>query len=115
MGTGCLRLTRRAASRRNRACRADPGDGIHRTNVDRLDQQQNREDGFRMTWTFLTRRRAMAAAGSLAAASRIARGQKLIGEPPGRIAPAAELVNAYEFEAMAQRKLGSVLSAEIAG
>ena len=68
-----------------------------------------------MTWTFLTRRRAMAAAGSLAAASRIARGQKLIGEPPGRIAPAAELVNAYEFEAMAQRKLGSVLSAEIAG
>jgi len=38
----------------------------------------------------------------------------LIGEPPARIAPAAELVNAYEFEGMAQRKLGSLISAEIA-
>src|SRR5712671_6162482 len=106
MGTGGLRLTRRAASRRNRARRADPGDGIHRANLHRLDQQQNREDGFRMNWTFFTRRRAIAASGALVAGSRIARGQKLIGEPPGRIAPAAELVNAYEFEVMAQRKLG---------
>jgi isopentenyl diphosphate isomerase/L-lactate dehydrogenase-like FMN-dependent dehydrogenase len=40
--------------------------------------------------------------------------QKLIGEPPGRIAPVSELVNAYEFEEMAQRTLGSRLSAEIA-
>jgi len=39
---------------------------------------------------------------------------QLIGEPPGRIAPASELVNAYEFEGMAQRKLGSLLAAEIA-
>src|SRR5437773_646350 len=67
-----------------------------------------------MTWTSVTRRRAMAAAGSLVAGSRMAGGQQLIGEPAGRIAPAAELVNAYEFEGMAQRKLGSLLAAEIA-
>src|SRR4051812_40859504 len=67
-----------------------------------------------MTWTSLTRRRAIAAAGSLVAGSRVARAQQLIGEPPGRIPPAAELVNAHEFEGMAARKLGSILSGEIA-
>jgi 4-hydroxymandelate oxidase len=41
--------------------------------------------------------------------------QKLIGEPPGRIAPVQELVNVFELEAMAQRKLDSVAFAEIAG
>jgi 4-hydroxymandelate oxidase len=41
--------------------------------------------------------------------------QRIMTEPPGRIAPAAELVNAFEFEGMAQRKLDSVTFAEIAG
>ena len=67
-----------------------------------------------MKWTSFTRRRALTAGGSLVAASSALRGQQLIGEPPGRIAPAAELVNAYEFEGMAQRKLGRLISAEIA-
>ncbi|MDE3196603.1 MAG: alpha-hydroxy-acid oxidizing protein, partial [Acidobacteriota bacterium] len=40
---------------------------------------------------------------------------QLIGEPPGRIAPAAELVNTLEFEAMARRKLDSLTFAPIAG
>ncbi|MBS1873908.1 MAG: alpha-hydroxy-acid oxidizing protein [Acidobacteria bacterium] len=31
----------------------------------------------------------------------------LIGEPPGRIAPAGELVNTYEFAAMAERRIGA--------
>src|SRR5258708_2753819 len=38
-----------------------------------------------------------------------------MGEPPGRIAPLEELVNGFEFEAMAQRKLDSVAFALVAG
>ena len=41
--------------------------------------------------------------------------QTLMGEPPGRIAPAGELVNTFEFEAMAQRSLSAATFAEIAG
>jgi isopentenyl diphosphate isomerase/L-lactate dehydrogenase-like FMN-dependent dehydrogenase len=41
--------------------------------------------------------------------------QELMGEPPGRIPPSAELVNAFEFELMAKRKLDSATYAEIAG
>src|SRR5580704_10293245 len=67
-----------------------------------------------MKWPTFSRRKALAAAGSLLAASPALEAQKLIGEPPGRIAPASELVNAYEFEGMAKRKVGSALSAEIA-
>src|SRR5438477_5607846 len=63
-----------------------------------------------------TRREALAAYASLFASSSLLRGQpKLIGEPPGRIAPIGELINAFEFEAMAQRKLDSVTFSEIAG
>ncbi len=40
---------------------------------------------------------------------------KLAGEPPGRIAPVQDLINTFEFEAMAQRKLDSFTFAEIAG
>jgi 4-hydroxymandelate oxidase len=40
---------------------------------------------------------------------------RLIGEPPGRIAPLEELVNVFEVEAMAQRKLANTDYAEIAG
>lgn len=41
--------------------------------------------------------------------------QALMGEPPGRIAPARELVNTFEFEAMAKRCLSAAAFAEIAG
>ena len=40
---------------------------------------------------------------------------QLIGEPPGRITPVDEIVNVFEVEAMAQRKLDSLTYAEIAG
>ena len=65
----------------------------------------------------MTRRQALAAYGSLLAGSRRlqAQPQELIGEPPGRIPPASELVNAFEFELMAKRKLDSAIYAEIAG
>lgn len=64
----------------------------------------------------LTRRRALAACGSLLATSPLLEAQpKLVGETPGRIAPVGELVNTLEFEAMAQRKLDSSVYAEIAG
>jgi 4-hydroxymandelate oxidase len=64
----------------------------------------------------LTRRRALAAYGSLLAASPLLKGQtKLIGEAPGRIAPVDELVNTLEFEPMAERKLPPAAFAEIAG
>ena len=41
--------------------------------------------------------------------------QTLMGEPPGRIAPARELANTFEYEAMAQRCLSAAAFAEIAG
>jgi 4-hydroxymandelate oxidase len=62
----------------------------------------------------LTRRRALAASASLLTASRLGPAQQLIGEPPGRIAPVSELVNAYEFGEMARRKLSGALYAQIA-
>lgn len=66
-----------------------------------------------MNWRTFSRRRALAAYGSLLAGSPVLDAQQLIGEPPGRIAPASELVNAYEFESMAKRILGSAVFAEI--
>jgi 4-hydroxymandelate oxidase len=59
-----------------------------------------------MSKSALTRRRALAGYTAL---------QTLAGEPAGRIAPVEELINAFEFEAMAQRKLDSATFAEIAG
>ena len=59
-----------------------------------------------MKKTAFTRRQALAGFGSLAAAlPLVAQAPKLIGEPPGRIAPRADLVNVLEFENMAERKL----------
>ena len=52
----------------------------------------------------LTRRRALQSLASLSAMPA-AGAQELIGEPPGRIAPLADLVNVYEVQAMARRKL----------
>jgi 4-hydroxymandelate oxidase len=63
----------------------------------------------------MTRRQALGAYGSLFAASPLLHGQKLAGEPPGRIPPLAELVNSTEFEAVADRKLDRATFAEIAG
>jgi 4-hydroxymandelate oxidase len=65
----------------------------------------------------LTRRQALAGLGSLAAASplRADRPPKLTGEPPGRMAPRADLVNVLEFENMAERKLAPAVYATIAG
>jgi 4-hydroxymandelate oxidase len=63
----------------------------------------------------ITRRRALSAYGSFAAASGLAKAQELAGEPPGRIPPVDELVNASEFRAIAQRKLDSPTFAEIEG
>ena len=40
---------------------------------------------------------------------------QLTGEPPGRIAPLDELVSAFEFEAMAKRKLDSLTYALVQG
>jgi 4-hydroxymandelate oxidase len=52
----------------------------------------------------LTRRRALQSLAGLSAMPAT-RAQELIGEPPGRIAPVADLVNVYEVQAMARRKL----------
>ena len=62
-----------------------------------------------------TRRQALAAYAALLAASPLSRAQKLAGEPPGRIPPVQELINAEEFEVVAGRKLDSLTFAEIAG
>jgi len=62
-----------------------------------------------------SRRRAVAGFASWLAASPLLRGQQVSGEPPGRIAPPQELVNTFEFEAMAERKLAPPVFAAIAG
>jgi 4-hydroxymandelate oxidase len=65
----------------------------------------------------VTRRRALASFGSLVAASPLAADHppKLIGEPPGRIAPRVDLVNVPEFEDVAARKLAPDVYEGIAG
>jgi 4-hydroxymandelate oxidase len=69
-----------------------------------------------MSQPFFTRRKALAAGGVLLARpARSSQEQELVGEPPGRIPPPAELVNAFEFEQVAKRKLDSARFAEIAG
>jgi 4-hydroxymandelate oxidase len=65
--------------------------------------------------TPFTRRRALGSLGSLLAASPLLQGQELIGEPPGRITPRAELVNLFEVEAVAKRKLSAAVYSTIAG
>ncbi len=65
------------------------------------------------------RRQALAGLASLLSASPLLRSQdipvpELIGEEPGRIAPYDDLVNAFEFEPMAQRRLNPEIFAAIA-
>jgi 4-hydroxymandelate oxidase len=67
-----------------------------------------------MMSTRLTRRHAVTGFASWLAASPLLRGQQPAGEPPGRIAPVDELVNAFEFGAMAERQLGSATFERIA-
>jgi len=67
-----------------------------------------------------TRRTALAALGVWQAASPLLHGQETrwprsVGEPPGRIAPLDELLNTFEIEAMAERKLSSSAFSAIAG
>ena len=67
-----------------------------------------------------TRRTALAALGVWQAASPLLEGQETrwprsIGEPHGRIAPLDEVLNTFEIEAMAERKLSSTAFAAIAG
>jgi 4-hydroxymandelate oxidase len=69
---------------------------------------------------FMSRRHALAGFVSLGAAQKVSFSQseeapELVGEPPGRIPPPNELVNAGEFEAVAKRKLDSLTFAEISG
>ena len=65
----------------------------------------------------INRRQALAGVGALAAGTPLLQAQapRLKGEAPGRIAPHNELVNTFEFEAMAERKLGSAAYAAITG
>ena len=63
----------------------------------------------------ITRRRALTMYGSFVAGVRWAGAQQLVGEPPGRIPPVDELVNAAEFRAIAQRKLDSLTFAGVEG
>ncbi len=64
-----------------------------------------------------TRRQVLAGLGSLAVASPLLADHppQLIGEPPGRIAPRADLVNVLEFEDMAKRQLAPPIFDRIAG
>lgn len=62
----------------------------------------------------LTRRSALQAFAAAAGASR-SMAQTLAGEPAGRIAPLAELLNVFEVQSMAQRKLPETVYAPIAG
>src|SRR5580693_3602017 len=70
-----------------------------------------------MKKTVVTRRKALAGFGSLVAASPLIADHppKLIGEPPGRIAPRVDLVNVLEFENVAERKLASTVFSTVAG
>lgn len=67
-----------------------------------------------MRETFLTRRSIVRSLAGLPAVSSLY-GQELTGEPPGRIAPLADLVNIFEIQAMARRKLPERLYTTIAG
>src|SRR6185436_16585848 len=67
-----------------------------------------------------SRRTALRNLGVWAAASPLLTAQetqspKLAGEPPGRITPRAELLNVFEVEAMAERKLPGTVFSAIAG
>jgi 4-hydroxymandelate oxidase len=63
----------------------------------------------------LNRRRALEAFGTFLATSPLLRSQELIGEPAGRITPKEDLIDVFEMEAMAKRKLASTVFSTISG
>src|SRR5262245_8585931 len=103
MGTGRIRRAGCATRSRDSAERTGSGDGAGRASDTRFHRPRRSED--KVLMTAFTRRRALGSLGSLLAASPVLQGQELIGEPPGRITPRAELVNLFEVEAVAKRKL----------
>ena len=60
----------------------------------------------------VTRRRALQA---FAAATGRLEGQQLAGEPAGRITPLGEIINTFEFELMAKRKLSGDVFSTLSG
>jgi 4-hydroxymandelate oxidase len=62
-----------------------------------------------------TRRRAMQGFASMFASPAPAQEPTLVGEPPGRITPRADLANVLEVEGVAQRKLAPAVYSTIAG
>ena len=66
-----------------------------------------------------TRRTALRSLGTWAAASPLLAGQtsepQLEGEPAGRITPREQVVNVFEVEAIAQRKLAAAIYSTVAG
>jgi isopentenyl diphosphate isomerase/L-lactate dehydrogenase-like FMN-dependent dehydrogenase len=68
-----------------------------------------------MSDRLFSRRSALAGCASLITASRASLAQQLTTEQPGRIPPVEELVNAFEVELIAQRKLDTFTYAKIAG
>src|SRR5947208_5498134 len=112
MGPGRIRRARCAANSRDHASRTDAGDGVHRTADAGVNRPHDREDGLPMSR--VTRRQALAAGGALAAA-RAATAQQVVAEAAGRIPPLAELLNAEEIRAVAERKLDPITFAEVGG
>ena len=63
----------------------------------------------------ITRRRAMQVFGTATAATARLEGQQLAGEPEGRITPLGEIINTFEFELMAKRKLSAEVFSTVSG
>jgi 4-hydroxymandelate oxidase len=69
-----------------------------------------------MTRKGFSRRKALAAFGSIIAASPLrAQQQTLLRKPPGHIPPLTDLVNLFEFDAVAERRLAESAYSLIAG
>src|SRR5262245_42977163 len=114
MGPRRLRPTRGPAHPRDPSKRTNHDDGASRSAHARLHQSQRRSHRLRMRETLFTRRSMLRSFAAFPAATSL-RGQELIGEPPGRIAPLGDLVNIFEVLAMARRKLPEHLYTTIAG
>src|SRR5262249_2792949 len=101
VGTWSVRRTRRAAHPRDHADRTGAGHDVHWPADPGIHQSLDGENGLRMSKPPI--------------AAWQARAGKLIGEPPGPIPAVQDLVNAWEFEDVAKRRLGELPFAEIAG
>ncbi len=63
----------------------------------------------------ITRRSALQAFGTAVGAMARLEGQQLAGEPEGRITPLGEIINTFEFELMAKRKLSAEVFSTVSG